>query len=137
MRTVTACCLLMGILTGCQNTNRYSVYGTEIVEYEGNWDVLSNCCHAAMSLLADDLKKENQLDSSPPLNIAGRSWSEEDRVIAHRSTLSCSVNSQGYRIEISQIGNRPAMVMVESPLDDPRLINYLMKLFSNFEVEPV
>lgn len=133
-------CIWVGLflfVAGCQSQNRFSVYGSEIVVYEGDWEVLSNCCHAAMSLMIDDIKQEKELDSNPPVNTVSRAWTENEQTIAHRTILSCLIDDQNYQIEISRIENKPARVTIDSPPDDSRLVNHLMELFSNFDVKPV
>jgi|GEM_PF-6596792 len=136
-KTICGLCLCVGLLflTGCQNQNRFSTYGSQILLYEGDKEILSNCCNSAICLLADDLRTEKKTDSSPTINLQGQGWSEQGQVIASRMTYSCEVDKKAYRIIFFQIKNRPTMIFVESPEDDLRLLNHLTKLFSNFDVK--
>lgn len=73
---VVICLLLvMLILTGCQKQNRYSMHGSQILQYQGDKGVLNNCCSAAMSILANDIMQNKGLDSNPPFNEKTTGWS--------------------------------------------------------------
>ncbi len=129
---------LMIILTGCQDQNRYLTHRPEIIEYQGDREVLLNCCHAAMSLLADDIKQNEGLDSSPLIKEETNGWSGKGgKEIGQHLILSCNVDEREYRIEMVAINDKPAIVTIKSPTNDYALVNHLVKLFSNFNVKQV
>ena len=129
---------LMIIVTGCQEQNRYLKHQSEIIEYQGDRDVLQNCCHAAMGLLANDIKQNEGLDSYPPIKEESKGWSGDGgKTIGQHLILSCNVDEREYRIEMVSLNDKPALVTVKSPADDYALVNHLEKLFSNFKVKKV
>ena len=135
---------LLVLLAGCQNHNRYSMHGTEIIQYQGDDEILKNCCSAAMALLAEDIRREKGLDLYPLLNEKSKGWTWEKKGLTYgtskrtgwRMTLTCNDDDDPYRIEVARVNNRPAIVIIDGP-DDDALVNHLKKLFSNFDVKLV
>jgi hypothetical protein len=136
---------LLIILTGCQDQNRYSMHGSEIIQYQGDQDVLKNCCSAAMARLAEDIKKDKGLDSYPPMTEKTKGWTSQKvsssdgtfKKTGQRMTLTCNDDGRQYRMEVIWLNDRPAMILIESPDDNAELLKHLVKLFSNFDVRLV
>jgi hypothetical protein len=133
------------LLAGCQGQNRFSTHGSEIMQYQGDEDVLKNCCSAAMALLADDIKQKRQLDSYPVIHEKAVGWTKttkgliniNTRARAWRMTLTCDDEDQQYRLEVAWVKHRPAIITIDKPDGDDALVNHLKKLFSNFDVKCV
>jgi hypothetical protein len=141
-----AAILMLLMLTGCQGRNRFSMHGSDIMQYQGDEEVLMNCCSAAMALLAEDIKQNNELDSYPLMYQKSAGWSTTKKVLTGetsktagwRMTLTCDDDSRQHRIEIAWIQGRPAIIIISRPDDnDDALVIHVKKLFSNFDVKLV
>jgi len=129
--------LVLALLTGCQQQNRYSTYGLEILAYEGDADVLVNCCSSAMCLLAAGLN-EQPITGGHPISFshtASRSDTQQIKWVRNIWTMTCG--DLCYRVEAIRAGKRPTMILLEFPEDDNRLSNHLTDLFANFSVKMV
>jgi len=147
MKSCFVYCLLPMIvfLAGCQGQNRFSTHGSEIMQYQGDEEVLKNCCSAAMALLAGDIKQRRELDSHPLIHEKTLGWTKTTKGLIHintrerawRMTLTCDDEDRQYRIEVAWVKHRPAIITIDRPDDDDALVNHLKKLFSNFDVKLV
>jgi hypothetical protein len=133
---------LMVCLAGCQDHNRFSLHGPDIMQYHGEEDVLKNCCSAAMARLAEDIRQEKALDSYPPMHEKTAGWSttkksstdKPSQTTGWRMTLTCDDDDRQYCIEVVWVDDRPAVIIIDRPEGDDRLVKHLTKLFSNFDV---
>jgi hypothetical protein len=133
------------LLAGCQGQNRFSTHGSQIMQYQGDEDVLKNCCSAAMARVAGDIKERRGLDSHPPMHEKTVGWTKTTKGLIHintkasawRMTLSCDDEDRQYRIEVAWVKHRPAIITIDRPDNDDALVNHLKKLFSNFDVKCV
>jgi len=143
---VSLAAVLMALTpTGCQNQSRFSIHGAEIIQYQGDRDLLMNCCSAAMALLAEDIGQDKGLDSYPPMYEKITGWTSKkkgstdatNKTTGWRMTLTCQDANRQHRIEIAWVEDRPATIIICRPDDDDALVNHLRKLFSNFDVKLV
>jgi len=115
------------------------------MQYQGDEEVLKNCCSAAMALVAEDIKQRRGLDSCPPLHEKTSGWTKTTKGLVHintrerawRMTLTCDDEDRQYRIEVAWVKHRPAIITIDKPDGDDALVNHLKKLFSNFDVKCV
>lgn len=122
---------LLLLLAGCQSENRFSTHGSEIIQYEGDIEVLRNCCHAAMSQLCGDAGQEE--GSAVAMKSTG--WSEDGKATARRSSMSCTVDGHHYGIDVMWLNKNKAMVVVDSPFGDHTLLDLLMDMLANHDVK--
>jgi hypothetical protein len=133
------------MLTGCQGHNRFSIHGTDVMQYRGDKEVLMNCCSAAMALLAEDIRQDKELDTHPRMYEKSAGWStktkgltgETTKTSGWRMTLTCDDDERQYRLDVAWVKGRPAIIIVDSPDNDDKLVKHVKKLFSNFDVKLV
>jgi len=121
------------------------MHGADIMQYQGDKEVLMNCCSAAMALLAEDIRQKKELDSYPLIYEKSAGWStkkkgltgETSKTTGWRMTLTCDDDDRQHRIKIAWIKGRPAIIIIGGPDDDDALVNHMKKLFSNFGVKLV
>jgi hypothetical protein len=124
---------------GCVKGNRYSTYGPSIILYRGDAQVLLNCCTAAMGLMADELKSEMNLETTPDIKSSSGGFSSTGSggKDAQRDFMSMRAGEHDFTIEIVQVDGYPATVILDCPRGDKRLAGHLVKLFANSHVKEV
>ena len=138
MKIDCALCVLL-LLAGCKSQNRFTMYGHDVVRYEGNVDVINNCCRSAISRLAGDLQQERHLDAPPPISERTTGWSHTSRdsgkTNATRTVLTCSVDGADWQMDILSFSDNWTIVLINSPQGNETLAGHLATLLSDFDVK--